>query len=74
MAEVPMTAENVPEIDILLISHDHYDDLDYQTIKEIDEKVKNYLLCAPWSEEPSYTMGCGSGKDSHNDLMGGHGN
>ena len=49
MAEVPMTAENVPEIDILLISHDHYDHLDYQTIKEIDAKVKNY--CVPLGVE-----------------------
>lgn len=45
MAEVPMTAENLPEIDVLLISHDHYDHLDYKTIKDIDPKVKNY--CVP---------------------------
>lgn len=53
MAEVPMTAENVPEIDILLISHDHYDHLDYQTIKEIDAKVKNY--CVPLGVENHLT-------------------
>lgn len=49
IAEVPMTAENLPEIDILLISHDHYDHLDYQTIRDIDEKVKNY--CVPLGVE-----------------------
>lgn len=49
MAEVPMTAENLPEIDVLLISHDHYDHLDYQTIRDIDEKVKNY--CVPLGVE-----------------------
>ena len=49
MAEVPMTAEELPEIDILLISHDHYDHLDYQTIRDIDEKVKRY--CVPLGVE-----------------------
>lgn len=49
MAEVPMKADNLPEIDILLISHDHYDHLDYQTIRDIDEKVKNY--CVPLGVE-----------------------
>lgn len=49
MAEVPMSAENIPEIDVLLISHDHYDHLDYQTIKDIDIKVKNY--CVPLGVE-----------------------
>lgn len=49
MAEVPMTAEHLPEIDILLISHDHYDHLDYQTILDIDVKVKNY--CVPLGVE-----------------------
>lgn len=60
MAEVPMKAENLPEIDVLLISHDHYDHLDYQTIKDLDKKVKNY--CVPlgvenhlkrWGVEPA---------------------
>lgn len=49
MAEAPMTAENLPEIDLLLISHDHYDHLDYETIKDIAEKVKNY--CVPLGVE-----------------------
>lgn len=31
----------LPEIDILLISHDHYDHLDYLTIKKISAKVKH---------------------------------
>mgnify|MGYP000405854243 FL=1 len=35
----------MPNIDVLAISHDHYDHLDYQTIKQIDEKVKEY--CVP---------------------------
>ncbi len=49
MAEVPMEAEALPEIDVLLISHDHYDHLDDRTIKKIDGKVKTY--CVPLGVE-----------------------
>ncbi|WP_407427889.1 MBL fold metallo-hydrolase [Treponema sp.] len=34
----------LPEIDILLLSHDHYDHLDYDVICEIDKKVKHYIV------------------------------
>lgn len=37
------TAEDIPEIDYLLISHDHYDHLDYQTIKKLKPKVKQVI-------------------------------
>ena len=30
----------MPEIDLLIISHDHYDHLDYATIKALMPKVK----------------------------------
>ena len=36
--------KDMPEIDYLLISHDHYDHLDYQTIKELKGKVK-HVVC-----------------------------
>ena len=39
-SEVPIDLDDLPDIDMLVISHDHYDHLDYQTIKEIDDKVK----------------------------------
>ena len=55
-SEVPMTAEDLPEIDLVLISHDHYDHMDYNTLKEIDSKVKAY--CVPL------------GVDSHLDRWG----
>lgn len=35
----PITASSLPYIDIVIISHDHYDHLDKATIKAIDEKV-----------------------------------
>lgn len=36
-------AEDIPEIDYLLISHDHYDHLDYETIKTLKPKVKQII-------------------------------
>ena len=48
-SELPITAELLPEIDVLVISHDHYDHLDYKTIKAMDKKVKEY--CVPLGVE-----------------------
>lgn len=48
-SKLPIDIENMPNIDILAISHDHYDHLDYQTIIDIDSKVKNY--CVPLGVE-----------------------
>ncbi|MDO4505490.1 MAG: MBL fold metallo-hydrolase [Spirochaetales bacterium] len=36
--------DDLPEIDILILSHDHYDHLDYKVIKKIDCKVKKYIV------------------------------
>lgn len=38
------TAEDMPEIDYMLLSHDHYDHLDYETVKALQPKVK-YVIC-----------------------------
>ena len=43
-SDIPVQAENLPKIDVLFISHDHYDHLDYRTIKKIDSKVKQYIV------------------------------
>lgn len=60
MADIPMEPEDLPEIDLVLISHDHYDHLDYKTIKEIDHKVKAYAVplgveshLESWNIEPN---------------------
>ena len=37
------TAEDLPEIDFLIITHDHFDHLDYPTIKNLRGKVKQVI-------------------------------
>ncbi|MFT4020816.1 MAG: MBL fold metallo-hydrolase [Acinetobacter sp.] len=37
------TVDDLPEIDYLLISHDHYDHLDYKTIVALQPKVKHVI-------------------------------
>lgn len=43
-SDLPIKASELPNIDIVVISHDHYDHLDYNTIKEIDSKVELYIV------------------------------
>lgn len=40
----PITAENLPELEAVVISHDHYDHLDYETIKAISTKTKYFYV------------------------------
>ncbi len=39
----PYTAEDMPAIDCLLISHDHYDHLDYATLLALTDKVEKVI-------------------------------
>ena len=43
-SKLPIEAEELPEIDIVLYTHDHFDHLDYPTLKKIDSKVKQYVV------------------------------
>ena len=36
-------AEDLPPVDICIISHDHYDHLDYELIKKIHPRVKHFI-------------------------------
>lgn len=38
------TVNDLPNIDYLLLSHDHYDHLDYETVKALQTKVK-FVIC-----------------------------
>lgn len=37
------TADDMPDIDYLFISHDHYDHLDYETVNKLKPKVKKVI-------------------------------
>lgn len=43
-SELPLEIKDLPDIDIVLITHDHYDHLDYKTIKLLDKKVNKYIV------------------------------
>ncbi|GAB6930507.1 MBL fold metallo-hydrolase [Paenibacillus sp. JCM 10914] len=40
----PLEAEQLPSLDAVLITHDHYDHLDYGTIKRIKDKVGRFFV------------------------------
>jgi len=42
--ELPMDVGDIPEVDYVFISHDHYDHLDYQSIKQLKEKVNQFYV------------------------------
>ena len=55
----PVTVEGLPPIDVVLITHDHYDHLEESTIKELNRKTSLFLvplgigeLLADWGIRP----------------------
>lgn len=42
--QMPLDIEKLPPIDAVVISHDHYDHLDYETIKKLKSKVDHYFV------------------------------
>lgn len=42
--KLPIEIEKLPRIDAVLISHDHYDHLDYGSIKKLKEKTNQFLV------------------------------
>ncbi len=43
-SQCPVSVESLPDIDIVIYTHDHYDHLDYPVVKKIDSKVKQYIV------------------------------
>ncbi|MEC3908131.1 MBL fold metallo-hydrolase [Tamlana sp. 2201CG12-4] len=41
---LPIEIEQLPHIDLVLISHDHYDHLDHKSIQRLKHKVGHYLV------------------------------
>lgn len=39
-----ITVDDLPPLDAVLLSHDHYDHLDYRAIPEIDRKTKQFIV------------------------------
>ena len=48
------TADDFPEIDYLFISHDHWDHLDYSTIKKLRPRVKKVITALGVAEHLEY--------------------
>ena len=42
--ELPIAVEDLPPIDVVVISHDHYDHLDYTSIQKLLPKVKQFVV------------------------------
>ncbi|MCB9233254.1 MAG: MBL fold metallo-hydrolase [Bacteroidia bacterium] len=42
--ELPINPEDIPFIDAVLLSHDHYDHLDYGTVLKIKDRVRHWFV------------------------------
>lgn len=43
-SKMPVQVEELPQLDAVLISHDHYDHLDYQSILALQDKTKRFYV------------------------------
>jgi L-ascorbate metabolism protein UlaG (beta-lactamase superfamily) len=41
---LPLAIENIPNLDAVIISHDHYDHLDYGSIKKLNDRVNHFYV------------------------------
>ncbi|MDO6803780.1 MBL fold metallo-hydrolase [Wenyingzhuangia sp. 1_MG-2023] len=42
--EFPLTIEELPEIDAIIFSHDHYDHLDYESVMKLKDKTNQFFV------------------------------
>ena len=43
-SQAPLTIEELPALDVILLTHDHYDHLDMKTLKQLNEKTKLFVV------------------------------
>jgi len=43
-SELPAKVSDLPDIDVVVLTHDHYDHVDYKTLKQLNSKVKKYVV------------------------------
>ena len=43
-SDLPCCIGNLPDIDVVIVTHDHYDHLDYDSIKELDKKTSRFIV------------------------------
>jgi L-ascorbate metabolism protein UlaG (beta-lactamase superfamily) len=43
-SQLPIQVEDLPPIDLVVLSHDHYDHLDYGSILKLKEKTRHFLV------------------------------
>lgn len=43
-SEIPMKVDELPMIDIVIVSHDHYDHLDYDSIVGLKDKAEQFIV------------------------------
>ena len=43
-SKLPLNIDDLPEIDFVFISHDHYDHLDYESIIRLSQRVKHFYV------------------------------
>jgi len=48
------TADDIPELDLLIITHDHWDHLDYQTVRELQHKTRRVATGLGTAEHLEY--------------------
>ncbi len=63
--ELPFNINEFPIVDLVVLSHDHYDHLDYGTIKQLKHKVKQFAVplgvaghLKRWGVEPDRIKEC----------------